>query len=152
MLDRHAHEQLQCRQLLRLLLPRQLRQLYRWRLRHLNVRFRSISRSSGGGGRSTGASRAQSQWEREMERHVASSEKMRFTPWSWLYIQRQLRACEFIDLSLFIKAYQLQQHDYALSIQGAAAGLNFYVSPAKARPSETLSFQLLHSRCIYRFI
>ena len=51
-------------------------------------------------------------------------------------------AGEFIDLSLLIKPDQLQQRHYALSVQGATASPTFCVSPAKAKPSETLSFML----------
>ena len=47
---------------------------------------------------------------------------------------------KFIDLSLLIKRDQLQQHDYAVSVQSATASPTFCVSPVKARPSETLSF------------
>ena len=57
-------------------------------------------------------------------------------------LKAKIWAGEFIDLSLLIKPDQLQQHDYALSVQGAAASPTFCVSPAKAKPSEALSFQL----------
>ena len=51
-------------------------------------------------------------------------------------------AGEFIDLSRLIKPDQLQQHDYGLSVQVATGSPTFCVSPAKAKPSETLSFPL----------
>ena len=57
-------------------------------------------------------------------------------------LRAKIRAGEFIDLSLLIKPDHLHQHDYAPSVQGATASPTFCVSPAKANPSETLSFQL----------
>ena len=58
-------------------------------------------------------------------------------------LRAKIWAGEFIDLSLLIKPDQLQQHDYALSVQVVTTSPTFWVSPAKAKPSETLSFQLL---------
>lgn len=56
-------------------------------------------------------------------------------------LRAKIWAGEFINLSLRITPNELQQHDYALSVQGATVSPTFYVSPAKSKSSETLSSQ-----------